>query len=200
MSTFVCFLLLLLLVAVDAGSIKETATGVTFSDHEGFTQQVLGLGVRTKGPFKVYAVGLYGSRDALVQNCKGCKSSKEVLPLLEKFVQDGTLVLKMVRDVGSETMAGALSDAIKPRIKGDSSALDKLRSVVVAALPTGCPKNTELKFLCSGSSVGVSVNGQKKGDISSSALSKAFIKTYVDEHAVSASLRDDIANRALNRA
>jgi Chalcone isomerase-like len=198
-------LLVLLALAVIAfvvggADVIEGSTGHKFNDAIGFpSSALLGAGVRVKqiGPVaaKVYAVGLYSSRDSAVKSCKGCKSAKEVLAKLGDVVQSGTVVLKMSRDVGAETMASALSEAIKPRMGGkDINSCESLRILVAGSLPKGCAKNTILAFACSGGGVGVCVNGQNKGSVSSSTLSKAFMKTYLDEKAVSPSLREKVAS------
>lgn len=192
----------LLLAHTVVGDVVEKATGHKFASTQGFWQ-LAGVGVRVKqlGPIsaKVYAAGLYapkGEVSAKVKSSK-CTSAADVLAHMNKasLMNDGALVLKMARDVKADTMAGALSDAIKPRMGGkDAAGLEKLRKIIVDALPAGCVKNSELKFVCNGSgSVQVTINGRHRGDIQSMALSKAFLATYCDKAAVSASLRGDMA-------
>lgn len=194
------FVALLLLSVAD---VVEKATGHKFASTLGFWS-LAGVGVRIKqiGPIsaKVYAAGLYAPKGAVAAKVKAakCKSAADVLAHMNKasLMSDGALVLKMARDVKADTMAGALSDAIKPRMGGgDASGLEKLRKIIVDALPAGCAKNSELKFVCNGSgSVQVTINGRHRGDIQSMALSQAFLATYCDKSAVSASLRGDMAS------
>jgi len=200
MQALFVLLALSVIAFVVGGDVIEQSTGHKFADARGFpSSALLGAGVRVKqiGPVaaKVYAVGLYSSRDSAVKSCRGCKSAKEVLARLGDVVQSGTVVLKMSRDVGAETMASALSEAIKPRMGGkDLKSCESLRVLVAGSLPKGCAKNTELAFACSGGGVGVCVNGQSKGSVSSSTLSKAFLKTYLDAKAVSPSLSAKVAS------
>lgn len=164
----------------------------------------MGVGVRIKqvGPIKanVYGVGLYGSKGAIIDKMRAakCNGARDVLELMSKgaLFTDGAVVLKLARAVKADTMAGALADAIQPRMKGadSSSVIKKLRSILVAALPGGCAKNAELKFSCNTGSVGITVNGKFQGTIESSALSKAFLFTYCDGQGVSPSLRSDVAS------
>ena len=200
MQAYILLIALSFVLSFAGADVVEKATGHAFASTIGFPpSELLGAGVRVKqiGPVaaKVYAVGLYASRGHAVSSCRGCKSVKEVLARLGDVVQSGTVVLKMSRDVGAETMASALSDAVKPRMGGkDINACESLRKLVVCSLPKGCAKNTVLAFACSGGGVGVCVNGQNKGSVSSSILSKAFIRTYLDAKAVSPSLRENLAS------
>ena len=95
-------------VAVSAGVLKEPRTGISFQEKRGFGS--LGaLGVRTKGPIKVYAVGEY---------------------------DNGDFVLKMSYGVGASKMVSALGDALKPRC-GDATLIDKFEECLLAGLPNG---------------------------------------------------------------
>ena len=76
--------LLLLLVAASVHAVKEKATGFDFPKKNKLGA-LRGLGVRTKGPIKVYAVGRY----------------------------DKGFLLKMKMGVGAEKMSNALVDAVK---------------------------------------------------------------------------------------
>ena len=76
-------------------AIKEPRTGIDFpKKYKGYLLEK--LGVRTKGPIKVYAVGQYHD----------------------------TFLLKMNMGVGTEKMSGALSDALKPRCKNKDAIAD----------------------------------------------------------------------------
>jgi hypothetical protein len=157
---------------------------------------LLGVGVRVKqvGPVsaKVYGVGLYSSK---VDKAKAKGKSASVLKtILAEVVTEGTVVLKMARDVASETMASALADSVRPRLGGKGSAeLEKFGSMIKAGAPNGCGKNTVLQFTCSGGSVGCSINGKSQGSVSSSSLSKALLGVYLDKNCVSQSLAEDVA-------
>ena len=114
------------------------------------------LGVRYKGPIKVYAVGEYS---------------------------DGTYMLKMSYGVGASKMTGALADALKPRCS-DADAISKFEECLTKGLPNGAPKGTKMEFATGGGSLGVSVNGKKVGEVRSKVLSKAFANIYSDRNAV----------------
>jgi len=190
-------LLILACLVIAACARVEKATGANFADSVGFpATPLLGVGVRVKqvGPVsaKVYGVGLYSSKVDKAK-AKG-KSVTELKTVLADVVTEGTVVLKMARDVASETMASALADSVRPRLGGkDATSLAKFGTLIKEGAPNGCSKNTVLQFTCSGGSVGCSINGKSQGSVSSSSLSKALLSTYLDRNAVSPSLAEDVA-------
>ena len=96
--------------AVSAAVLKEPRTGIGFQEKRG--GGTLGkLGVRTKGPIKVYAVGEY---------------------------DNGDYVLKMSYGVSAAKMVSALGDALKPRC-GDAKMVEKFEECLLAGLPDGSP-------------------------------------------------------------
>jgi hypothetical protein len=146
--------LLLLLVAASVHAVKERATGFEFP-RKNKLGALRGLGVRTKGPIKVYAVGRY----------------------------DKGFLLKMKMGVGAEKMSNALVDAVKPRCS-DNAAVDQFKELMVSGLPDGCKKGMELGFDTSGGKLGLTVNGRGRGSVSSRKLCGAFEGVYTDSKAV----------------
>jgi len=147
-------------------TIKEPRTGILFEPKvQG--KQLQKLGVRTKGPIKVYAVGQYGS---------------------------DLFVLKMNISVNAEKMSQALIDALKPRCLEFNCAdgqVEAFHDYVLQALPTnGAPKGTTLVFNTGGTfnnnnKVTLSVNGKSaKGHVKGKAIAKAFKAIYTDKKAV----------------
>mmetsp|Transcript_20969 Transcript_20969/g.70909 ORF Transcript_20969/g.70909 Transcript_20969/m.70909 type:complete len:193 (-) Transcript_20969:324-902(-) len=133
----------------------EPRTGISFPDkHKGGS--LSRLGVRTKGPIKVYAVGEYDS---------------------------GTFLLRMSYGVGAQKMASALADALKPRCK-DAKQIEEFEACLLSGLPNGAPKGTELEFATGGSKLSVSVNQKPLGAVGSKALCSAFAAIYTDRNAV----------------
>lgn len=145
------FLCLCVAIVASLGDVVEPKTGQKFPD-KGLSR----LGVRYKGPIKVYAVGEYN---------------------------DGRYMLKMSYGVGAEKMTSALADALKPRCS-DKGAIEKFEDCLKKGLPNGAPKGTKMEFSTGGGSLGVSVNGKKVGAVPSKVLSKAFANIYSDGNAV----------------
>ena len=129
-----CVLLLASLVACSA--VKELSTGFDFPRKHKLGA-LRSLGVRKKGPIKVYAVGRY----------------------------DKGFLLKMKMGVGAEKMSNALVDAVKPRCS-DGAAVDQFKELMVSGLPDGCKKGMELGFDTSGGKLGLTVNGRGRGSVS----------------------------------
>jgi len=95
---------------VSAAVLKEPRTGIGFQEKRG-GGSLGALGVRTKGPIKVYAVGEY---------------------------DNGDYVLKMSYGVSAAKMVSALGDALKPRC-GDAKLIEKFEECLLAGLPDGSP-------------------------------------------------------------
>jgi len=172
-----------LVLATAAAATVEPRTGINFSEkHKGSTLSkvrlgttnahtrlsratrltasvpatLVQLGVRYKGPIKVYAVGEYDS---------------------------GTFLLKMSYGVGAQKMVSALGDALKPRI-ANAKLIEEFEDVLRKGLPDGAPKGTVLEFATGGSKLGLSVNSKSLGFIGSKALCSAFAGIYTDPNAV----------------
>ena len=135
--------------------ISEPKTGQRFPDKKGGAL-LNRLGVRYKGPIKVYAVGEYG---------------------------DGTYVLKMSYGVGAQKMTSALADALKPRCK-DAKSIEAFEACLLKGLPNGAPKGTKLAFSTGGGALKVAVNDKAVGSIGSKGLATAFANIYCDKNAV----------------
>ena len=100
----------------------------------------------------------------------------------------------MSRNVSGKTMAEAIGDSVKPRMKGkDSKQLSEFQNILLSSLKDGAKTGMILSFEGS-SSLTVKINGTKKGSISSPTLCKAFIDVYVGKDCVSASLKSSVAS------
>jgi len=190
-------------VAVGVQCAKEPATGIAFSEKDS-GNKLVGTGVRTKGPIKVYAAGLYvapmGAKMTL-------RKYKDVSPedLKADFFNDlvkasfaKTIVLKMAMGITKEKLVGALSESVRPRMGGGKDALPKFADLLL----TGCErygaggkaaKGTELAFGLQGSAMSVAVNGKTCGTVKSADLCKALAMCYFDDKSVSPSLKRSCA-------
>ena len=140
-----------------ASAATEPRTGIKFSDklHK---KPLSKLGVRTKGPFKVYAVGQYGN---------------------------DLFLLKMSMGVGAQKMSSALIDALKPRCKGcGSNDIAEFEALLLSGLPNGASKGTQLLFGTARGKLTVTINDKQIGTISSKQLAQAFVGIYTDKQAV----------------
>lgn len=154
MSALILRLILTFVLLVGVQAIPEPKTGLEFpAKYQG--SALSRLGVRTKGPIKVYAVGQYGE----------------------------TFLLKMNMQVGAEKMASALSDALKPRCS-DKGCIEKFKTMMTDGLPKGCGKGMNLAFVTKGGKVAMIVNNKAVGNVPSKPLANAFKGIYCDNKAV----------------
>jgi len=175
-----------------------------FPASRGLGLQLAGEGVRSKGPIKVYTAAIYLDRGGVVSALKKIKSlSKSASDLaksrdFEDAIINGGfakhVVLKMSRNVSGKTMAEAIGDSVKPRMKGkDSKQLSEFQNILLSSLKDGAKTGMILSFEGT-SSLTVKINGTKKGSVSSPALCKAFIDVYVGKDCVSSSLKSSVAS------
>lgn len=153
------FCLLLLLARTASADQSEPRTGIAFEDKI-HRQSLQKLGVRTKGPIKVYAVGQYGKN---------------------------LFVLKMAFNVKAEQLSEALMDALKPRCESlgcEKGQVKEFKTFVMSALPNGAKKGTVLMFNTASGKIALTVNGKAAGKMPGKALASAFAGIYTDSKAV----------------
>ncbi|KAL7447172.1 hypothetical protein ACHAXM_010540 [Skeletonema potamos] len=172
-----------------AAALVDSATKINFDDKLGGLS-LFGVGVRKKGPIKVYSVGMYSGDDAKERISSVTKS--DALSTLCKSItatSKTTFVLKMNFKVGAEKMADAIAESVNPRSsnKAQVETLKKLILDGVAAKGAATP-GTTLRFDCSDEGVKVSVDGKEIG--TAPGLKKAFCEVYLDDKCVSPALRN----------
>eukprot|EP01031_Cornospumella_fuschlensis_P032668 gene32668-39495_t len=166
-----------------------------------------GVGVRVKqfGPIKakVYSAALYLDKTVTSSKLKKLKlldlkklsSSPEFEDLLINGEVSKSILLKMARDVGADTMVGALAESVKPRIGKDIEALKKFEDILSKGLKGGKAKDGTLFRFDSLNSekLDVSVDGVKSGTVNSKSLVRAFFGVYLDKNTVSPALKESVA-------
>jgi len=195
-----------ILIISSLADVIEPATGLSFKDSLN-GQELAGVGVREKkiGPVKVkvYGVGMYMDEKSALSDLaefagKAVSAVKSNQGFFSKIVSGGygkTIELKMARTVGSETMAAALAEAVLPRMKGDAATVKTFEELLVSGLSGdgSALKGTSLTFGANGSSLEVSINNKKVGDIASATLCNAFVDVYLGKDGVSPALKESIA-------
>jgi len=185
---FLC-LLLLAVVGVLGNTVKEPSTGQQFpTSASGLT--LAGVGVRAKGPIKVYAAAYYVNKNDVVGKCKGlkCKSAADLLKSskFKDVLVEGSrrVTIKMARTMGADTFSTAFTSSFKPRMNGkDDKALDSLKSILAKGFGDKQIKSgTEVVFdVSAGRWLTASINGKKAGTVTSPAICKAALLVYCDE-------------------
>mmetsp|Transcript_7146 Transcript_7146/g.10247 ORF Transcript_7146/g.10247 Transcript_7146/m.10247 type:complete len:214 (+) Transcript_7146:177-818(+) len=178
-------------------AMTDKATGIDFPSQMG-ELDLLGVGVRKKGPIKVYSVGMYATstvRESISHLSKQVERVKAFAGLRSSVHSNPptTFLLKMNMKVGAEKMASAIADSVSPRhSNGDSSDVSSLKGLILDGVAKGgaASKGTSLRFDCSEEGVDVAVNGKIEGTVESSTLGKSFCDVYLDDKCVSPALRD----------
>ena len=179
------------------GGLVDAATKIEFDDSIGDDLHLLGVGVRKKGPIKVYSVGAYASRvvkESLAGLSKNDKTG--ALSTLRETIQSSgsgvSFVLKMNFKVGAEKMADAIAESVHPRTSdGDGvEALKRLIADGVSSKGAATP-GTLIRFDCGPKGVAVSVDGTAVGEAPGS-LSGALAAVFLDDDGVSPPLRESV--------
>ena len=164
---------------VGTGSVSGTTIdGLAFPGTFG-GGTLLGGGLRSKyGVVKVYSVGVYAEKvpskmDGLISG-----SMKKAL------------LLRFHRGVGADAVAGALKDALVPRLgaKGASSFKDALDK----AMGGDVTKGDSLSFACKGSSMSISLNGGGGASLSGKACESLF-DVYLGKDPISKEAKQGVA-------
>ena len=190
-ASYIVVIILGTLYSLAQGRVEPAGKAVFADKKDGL--DLAGLGIRKKGPINVYSVALYAAKAPCVKDCNNCEEYKMPAKVAEgNYAKE--IVLKMSRSVGAEKMAGAISDAVAPRMKGkDMVVLNELKEAMSAGLSGGCKTGTLLSFKApSKTKMIFSVNGKAQADLNSAALVTAFLNTYVDSKCVSPTLKSDL--------
>jgi hypothetical protein len=178
-----------------AMAMNDEATGISFASKiNGLS--LFGVGVRKKGPIKVYSVGMYGSssvEETLSTLSKSTDKKKALAELRKSAGESSTsFVLKMNFKVGAEKMASAIADSVSPR-HNSASDVGQLKDLIFSGVADkgACVRGTVLQFDCN-NGVEVTVDGKSQGSVKSSGLAKAFCDVYLDDKCVSPPLRESI--------
>ena len=186
------FAALLVVLATSAAAMTDKATGIAFKPKMG-ELEVFGVGVRKKGPIKVYSVALYGPSDAKESLSAVSASDKKKALSALRSTSPASFLLQMNMGVSAEKMASAIADSVAPRYSGAAADVDTLKSLIFEGVSKKgkATKGTEFCFECSSEGVKVSVDGSAQGTVPSAGLAKSFCDVYLDDKAVSPALRQN---------
>jgi Chalcone isomerase-like len=194
-------ILILLNGVAIASTMIDPATGISFPTHHKNGLEIFGVGVRKKGPIKIYSVACYGNKtvkDGLSSIRRSNTNEKDAYKALHDVIlesSDTSFVLEMAFKVGAAKMASAIADSVLPRHKGDKDDIEQLKEMIYQGVSKGndnaaAVKGTKFQFDCHlQSGMDVTVNGKPIGSIPSPELTKAFCNVYCDNDCVSPALR-----------
>ncbi|PKO39188.1 MAG: hypothetical protein CVU33_05890 [Betaproteobacteria bacterium HGW-Betaproteobacteria-6] len=170
------------LLAVPGLHAAEVA-GVRVDDtvRVGSSDLVLnGAGLRSKFFFKVYVGALYVSQKAT--------SSTAVYD----SPQPRRMVMRMMRDLDSDSLNSALDDGLKNNHSPAELAELKTQADQLGAIMKGIGKAREgdtIGIDFSGDGIAVSLNGEMRGKVAGAGFAKALLKVWLGEKPVDASLK-----------
>lgn len=189
-----------------AALVTDPATKISFQDTlDNNKLTLLGVGVRKKGPIKVYSVGVYVTpavKETLLRNTK-----EAVLSTLRDSVGSSsssmTFVLKMNFKVSAEKMASAIAESVLPRTTNQKSNVETLKKLLLDGIAKtkggAATPGTELKFDClTNGGVRVSIDGTTVGV--APGLASPFANVFLDEEGVSPALRQNIVDNCSQTA
>mmetsp|Transcript_36652 Transcript_36652/g.56299 ORF Transcript_36652/g.56299 Transcript_36652/m.56299 type:complete len:204 (-) Transcript_36652:580-1191(-) len=185
-----------LLVLSITNAMTDPATGVTFASKLK-DLSIFGVGVRKKGPIKVYSVAMYAPEPLreLLQSFSRTRDKIFLMGIFRNRLLEGnsSFVLKMNMKVGTQKMAQAIADSVLPRYPGPSVYIRDLKGKIMDgfAVKGAATKGSTLQFDC-GEGVNVSIDGVDQGAIDDKDLAKAFCNVFLDDHCVSPALKESI--------
>mmetsp|Transcript_11187 Transcript_11187/g.13508 ORF Transcript_11187/g.13508 Transcript_11187/m.13508 type:complete len:212 (-) Transcript_11187:745-1380(-) len=195
-------LAVLLLAGLSQAAMTDPATNIAFSPKLR-ENDIFGVGVRKKGPIKVYSVGMYCSetlKSTMSSLSKTADKGKKALNALcagaKDFAeeQSTSFLLQMNFKVGAEKMASAIADSVSPRHTGNPADVEDLKGLIFQGVSAkgAAVKGTTLQFDCSSSGVDVAVDGAAQGNVNSTSLAEAFCDVYLDDDCVSPAMRQSV--------
>jgi Chalcone isomerase-like len=195
MKFLVCTLSLVFFTTSLVSAMVDKATGISFPSKKNGLE-IFGVGVRKKGPIKIYSVACYGSSDLKesLSSISRSKHEEEALATFREGVKSGkaSFALEMAFKVGAAKMASAIAESVAPRHTGEEKDVEDLREIIFQGVSEkgAAVKGTTFQFDCDASSgVHVKVNGKALGSVSSPDLAAAFCDVYCDNNCVAPALR-----------
>jgi hypothetical protein len=195
-----------------ADKVKEPATGVELDAQKtdgGKTYTLVGLGVRKKFGFKVYAMGLYvenvdGKRafPSLATKAGGTDKAKLTSgDRAQSFIVWGGFgklaIMHFVRDVGADKVREAFESGLSEELSDKASpdlreATQNFLKLVDRDLKSG--DEIEIKTNNEGR-LELSIGGQAKGGVTNAKLARAIWNVWLGSKPVTADLKADLVNR-----
>jgi Chalcone isomerase-like len=179
--------------------VVDPATGIGFPTHHKNGLEIFGVGVRKKGPIKIYSAACYGNKTVKesLSSISRSNNEKDAYNALQNAIlqsSDTSFVLQMTFKVGAAKMASAIADSVLPRHTGSKNDVEQLKEMIFQGVSKSCGgaaiKGTTFQFDCHlNSGMDVTVNGKPVGSVPSPELSKAFCNVYCDKDSVSPALR-----------
>lgn len=192
----ICLALALLgnVAVAEQSMVKEPATGVEFPEtREGL--RLLGVGVRKKLVFKVYAAALYVSLDGLKATIEDRKPAS-----LYKAVRYGPfrklMVLHFVRDVPANKVRDTFEHALRANMPEKDWKSEKKHIDAFLARCVDVKKGQTYVLRTTGGKISISLDEKVLFEVDSIKLAWGMWGGWFGKHPASESLRAELVSRA----
>lgn len=195
-----------------SSSIVEPKTGQSFSEliplpHDPSVMiRCMGVGVRTKAIFKVYAAALYvdekSLHERLAQQYKlasvtALQESQDVYSEIIDAPFSRAVLMKFVRDVDKERMRETYAEGLAKTLGpiAASPAKDDVNRFL-AMFDEDIPSGETMALYGTGETLTVFVRGREKGTIKNAKLASAVFSIWLGPNPISADLKKALFSKA----
>ncbi len=196
--------------AIVTGQITEPKTGKAFDEKISLpgasesTLRCVGVGLRTKAFFKVYAGGLYLDEQSAPQNLAAFKGasvatlqgSAEFYKAIITSTSPKAIVMKFARDVGQDKIREAYAEGLEKTLGAiDKSPLKVDAEKFLAMFNDDILENDQIALYGKGSAVNVWVKGKEKGTVDNAKLAEAIWAIWLGAKPVTEDLKKGLVSK-----
>lgn len=164
-------------------NVKEPSTGESFTDQKG-DQALLGVGVRKKWGFKVYAIGLYADKD----RARSIRHNDYRGVVAGQFKK--TIEIRMQRAVSASKIRDAFEDALEESC-GGLPEYQKFLGYFQGELNKG----TVILLRTNGSTLEVSIDGVARPALNNARLTGALLNVWLGPKPIDDDLKESLVAR-----
>lgn len=184
-------------VSVMAETVKESSTGVEFASESADGLVLLGVGVRKKLVFNVYAAALYvdAAEFAEALDDKGAAGANRVV---HRSGIKRRMILHFVRDVPAEKIRTAFRNSLESNMSAGDYAAESARIDTFLASCTDVKKGELFVFESKGDFVKVKLRGKTIFKAGSRRLMRGMWGSYFGKRPINETLRKNLLKRSSN--
>ncbi len=186
---------LLICSSVYADTSKEAATGVEFATVVSDGLVLLGVGVRKKLVFNVYAAALYVDADEL-REAVGDKGIEGVNQVVHTSGIRRRMILHFVRDVPADKIRAAFRNSLESNMSAKDYAAEAARIDTFLASCTDVKAGELFEFESKGDFVRVTLRGQTIFKAGSRRLMRGMWGSYFGKRPINEALRKALLQRS----
>ncbi len=166
-----------------SANVREPSSGESFTEARG-DQSLLGVGIRKRWGFKVYAMGLYAERTGATR--LGAGDYRGVVSGGFKK----TVEIRLLRSISADKLRSAFEDALGGRV-GSLPEYQQFLSYFAGELDKG----TVITLQTAGPQLDVSIGGQRKPTLRNPKLTGALLDVWLGPKPVDSDLKETLVSR-----